>query len=157
MTSPQRRSDPQSLGQGWELPLIAATLVAGGLILAALLGLGIAAALFGGGWVWPPAKTVGHVLGGILTQHPGRGLPPRLATRVPGPSAVYGCIAISELIWVALMITGAVIGSRYYRPSDARSGMATRHEAAQVLGIGQLHQARTLIRPDIHPTRRSTR
>lgn len=36
-----------------------------GLGLAALAGLGLASALFGGGWVWPHGTdTVGHVLGG---------------------------------------------------------------------------------------------
>jgi hypothetical protein len=44
---------------------------------------------------------------------------------------------------------GVLIG-RYRRPGDQRSGMATRHEADQVLGKGQLRAVRSIIRPDLY-------
>ena len=74
MTAPhQRRRDPQPIGQGWEAAVAilgSALLVLG---LTALCGLGAASALFGRGWVWPHGTdAIGHVIGGLLTGHPGR-------------------------------------------------------------------------------------
>jgi hypothetical protein len=152
MTAPlQRRRDPQPLGQGWELP--AATL--GGLLiavaLAALTGLGIASAAFGGGWVWPHGPlTVTRVIDGVLHGHPGTGLPPAQQDRVPGPVPVYACIAAAEL---CLLTTAGFVGvliARYRRPGDARGGMATRREAEHALGLSQLRTAQAIIRPDLY-------
>ena len=159
MTSPQQRRDPQPLARGGELTLIALTGVLLLLALAALAGLGAAAALAGGGWVWPDgADTSGAVLGGLLTGHPGRGLPARLAGRVPGPAAVYGGVVIAELVMLTLAGVGAALFWRYHRPGDARRGMATRGEAAQVLGRSRLRAARAIIRPDLHgPAARGNR
>lgn len=167
MTSQQHRSrDPQPISRGGEAALVA---LAGGLLLlavAALTGLGVAAALFGGGWVWPRgADTIGRVLAGLLTGHPGRGLEPAPTGKVPGQLAVYGCIAAAEVALLGLATVGAVLGWRYHRPGDSRRGMATRAEAAQVLGQTRLWHARTIIRPDLYsdttsnapsPTARST-
>ena len=117
----------------------------------ALAGLGAAAALAGGGWVWPGgADTCGAVLGGLLTGHPGRGLPPGLAGRVPGPAAVCSGVAIAELLILTVAGGGAALMWRYHRPGDARRGMASRGEAAQVLGRSRLRTARAIIRPDLH-------
>ena len=151
MTSPQQRRDPQPLARGGELTLIAFTGVLLLLALAALAGLAAAAALAGGGWVWPHgADTSGAVLAGLLTGHPGRGLPPGLAGRVPGPAAVYGGVVTAELLMLTVAGVGAALCWRYHRPGDARRGMATRGEAAQVLGRSRLRAARAIIRPDLH-------
>ncbi len=122
-----------------------------GLGLAALLGLGVASALWGGGWVWPHGSDViGHVLGGLLAGRPGRGLPPEQARQVAEPAAVYACVAVCELAWIALSAVAGVSVARYRRPADARGGMASRSEARQVLGLRQLRAAKTLIRPDLY-------
>ena len=161
-----RARDPQPISRGGEAALVA---LAGGLLLlavAALTGLGVAAALFGGGWVWPRgAVTIGRVLAGLLTGHPGRGLEPALTGKVPGQLAVYSCVAATELALLGLAAVGAVLGWRYHRPGDSRRGMASRTEAAQVLGRTRLWHARSIIRPDLYgdaasnapsPTARST-
>ena len=151
MTSPQQRRDPQPLARGGEVTLVALTGVLMLLALAALAGLGAAAALAGGGWVWPHGVgTGGAVLAGLLTGHPGRGLPPALAGRVPGPAAVYSGVVIAELLTLTVAGVGARLFWRYHRPGDARRGMATRGEAAQVLGRSRLRTARAIIRPDLH-------
>ncbi len=153
MTAPyyQRRRDPQPMSQGWE---VAAAVIGGVLLgfgLAALAGLGVASAVWGGGWVWPHGTdTITHVLGGILQGHPGRGLPPAQQGLVPGPGAVYGCVAVGELALIALAITAGVLIARYRRPGDARGGLATRSEAEQVLGISLLRSAKSIIRPDLY-------
>jgi len=151
VTPPARRRDPQPLGQGWEAP---AVLVGGlllGLALAALAGLGLASACFGGGWVWPSGTpTVGRVLGGLLTGHPGRGLLPAQARRVPATGWVYGCLAGCELLLLGCCSAAGVLFARYHRPGDTRAGMASRAETKRVLGVSQLHAAKTVIRPDLY-------
>jgi hypothetical protein len=132
--------------------------VAGGLVLiagAALIALGAASFLFGRGWVWPTGgRTLNHTLGGMLTGHPGLGLPPHLVTRVPSPFVVYAVVAVAELL---LIVAGILVARRlanYLRPGDARAGMASRAEAAAAIGVGQLRRARAIIRPDLYGTRR---
>ena len=139
------------MARGGEVALVA---IAGVLMLlgtAALAGLGVAAALAGGGWVWPHGSdTIGAVLAGLLGGHPGRGLPPELAARVPGPVAVYLGVAVAELVMLAVAAIAVVLFWRYHRTGDARRGMATRGEAAQVLGRSRMRAARAIIRPDLH-------
>ena len=151
MTSPQRRRNPQPIGRSGEVALVALAAVLMLLGFAALAGLGAATALAGGGWVWPHGTdTIASVLGGLLTGHPGRGLPPELAARVPGPVAVYSGVAAAELTILVVAIVGGMLFWRYHRPGDARRGMATRSEATQVLGRSRLRAARSIIRPDLH-------
>ncbi len=151
MTSPQQRRDPQPMSRGAEVALVALAGMLMLLGLAALAGLGAAAALVGGGWVWPHGSdTIGKVLGGLLTGHPGAGLPSELADRVPSPVAVYSGVAAAELVMLSLATVGGVLFWRYHRPGDARRGMVTRGEAAQVLGRSRLRAARAIIRPDQH-------
>jgi hypothetical protein len=154
--SQQRRRDPQPIGQSWEAVVAilgSALLVLG---LAGLCGLGTASALLGRGWVWPHGSdTIGHVLGGLLTGHPGQGFDPRQARLVAGSVAVYLCVAVCELAAIAAAITGAVLVTRYRRPGDARGGMATRGEAEQALGISRLRAVREIIRPDLYGAKAS--
>lgn len=157
MTAPyqQRRRDPQPMGQGWEAPVAAIGGVLLGAVFAALAGLGVASALWGGGWIWPHGTdTIQHTLGGLLQGHPGRGLPATQERLVAGRGAVYGCVAVAELLLVALAITAGVLIARYRRPGDARGGMASRSEADQVLGRSQLRGAKAIIRPDLYSTQR---
>ena len=151
MTSPQQRRDPQPIARGGEVALVALTGVLMLLGTAALAGLGAAAALAGGGWVWPHGSdTIGAVLAGLLSGHPGRGLPPELAARLPGPIAVYSGVAVAELVMLTAAAVAGVLFWRYHRPGDARRGMATRGEAARVLGRSRLRAARAIIRPDLY-------
>ncbi|WP_097196951.1 conjugal transfer protein [Blastococcus aggregatus] len=154
MTTPPRRRDPQPIGRGWELAVVAAggTLIA--IALAALTGLGVASALWGGGWVWPHSTdTVVRVLGGLLHGQPGRGLPPDQLRQVAGQVPAYACIAAAELVLLSGALTTTVLAVRYRRPGDARGGMATRREAEQALGLRQLRAGRAVIRPDRYPSR----
>jgi hypothetical protein len=153
MTAPyyQRRRDPQPIGQGWEVAVAVIGAALLGLVLAALAGLGLASAMWGGGWVWPHGTdTIGHVLGGILHGQPGRGLPPAQRRLVAGPAAAYACLACCEIGLIAAAVTVGVLIARYRRPGDARGGMASRRETQQSLGLGQLHAAKAMIRPDLY-------
>lgn len=152
---PSRTRDPQPLARGGELFLIAVVASLLGVSIAALAGLGTASGLVGGGWVWPHGSVAAaHVLGGLLAGHPGRGLPPGQALRVPGRVAVYTAVTLAEMAFVATAVIGGMLFARWHRPGDARAGMATRAEAAAVLGVGRLRGAATVIRPDLYPPRR---
>ncbi|MCZ2812030.1 conjugal transfer protein [Modestobacter sp. VKM Ac-2979] len=155
MTTPSRRREAQPIGRGWELAVAA---VGGALIavgLAAMAGLGLASALWGGGWVWPDGiDLASRVLGGLLSGDPGRGLSPDQLGKVAEPAPVYACVAAAELVLLTVAVSTAVLGVRHRRPGDARSGMATRSEAAQALGLRQLRAGRAVIRPDLYPLRR---
>jgi hypothetical protein len=154
MTAPFRRRDPQPIGRGWELAVAAAGSALIAVALAALIGLGLASALWGGGWVWPQGtQTITHVLGGLLQGHPGRGLPPDQLRQVAKPIPVYACVAAAELVLLTAAVITAVLVARHRRPGDARGGMATRREAEQALGLRQLRAGRAVIRPDRYPSR----
>lgn len=149
----QRRGDPQPLGRAGEAALVAVCAVLLAVSLAALAGLGAASLVVGGGWVWPRGSTtITHTLGGLLSGQPGRGLPAVLASRVPGRVVVYSGVAVAELLLAVLAVTGGVLFIRWHQPGDARGGMATRSEAAAVLGVGRLRSAMAIIRPDLYGT-----
>ncbi len=153
MTTPTRRPDPQPIGRGWELAVVAAGGALIAVALAALAGLGVASALWGGGWVWPQGTdTVTRVLGGLLHGHPGLGLPPEQLRQVAKPVLVYACVAVAELVLLTAAVTATVLAARFRRPGDARGGMATRREAQQALGLNQLRAGRAVIRPDRYPS-----
>jgi hypothetical protein len=155
VTAPyQRRRDPQPISQGWEVAVVAITSVLVVVALAAVAGLGLASALAGGGWVWPHGNdAIGHVVGGILTGHPGRGLDVRQSRLAASPTFAYIGIAACEIAAIGMSVVVGVVIARYRRPMDARSGMASRGEATQVLGLSRLRSARTIIRPDRYPSR----
>jgi hypothetical protein len=149
----QRRRDPVGYTPGWE---VAVAVIAGAALviaLAALLGLGLAALLFGGGWVWPHGtSTIGAVLGGAASGHPGHGLAPLQAKRMPGAATVYVCVAVLEVLFVTVLAWAGVLIGRRFR----NDGMATRGEAQRALGDGLLHEAKAVIRPDLYGRGRDT-
>ena len=151
MSMQAQRRDPQPISRGGELALVMAAGALLLLALAALLGLGLASAVWGTGWVWPHGSdTIGAVLGGIMSGHPGAGLPTPLQADVPGRAVVYSAVAGTELLMLTLTGTAGVLFWRYHRPADARRGMATRAEAEQVLGLSRLRSTKAIIRPDLH-------
>lgn len=146
-----RDRDPDPIGRGWEAAVAAVLIALVSAALVALAGQGIAAALFGGGWVWP-AGTNGQLVravAGLLTGRPGRELNHADAARLPGMPTVYASVAASEVALAVLLVTAGIAWSRYRRPRDARRGMATRAEASRVIGIAQMRRARPIVRPDL--------
>ena len=147
MTVPcKRRRDPTPMAQGWEIPVVVIGLALIMVVLAALAGIGIAAALFGGGWVWPHGTdTITRTLGGILSGHLCRGLPPADARRLAATAVTYLCVGLCELVVVVGTVAVAVAISKRMR----NDGMATRRDTELVLGLGELRSARAIIRPDL--------
>lgn len=153
---PGRPRDPQPVSRAGETALVALCTALLGLSLAALTGLGLASLVAGGGWVWPHGSaTAVRALDGLLTGEPGRGLPPRQVGRLAAPAVIYVAVAVNELALLALIGFGWALAARWYRPGDARRGMATRAEAAEVLGTRRLRAARAILRPDLYGTPRA--
>ena len=149
MTATQRtRADVPPLT--WEIPtaLGAVFLLAAVLILPAAQG--VAARVFGRGWVWPhgDAALISSIHG-LLTGRVGVGLTPVAGRKVPGAAAVYGLAALGELALLAVTACALVVWWRHLGPG-ARVGMATRAEATAALGVAGLRKAGTIIRPDLH-------
>ena len=109
--------DPQPRSRDGEVAFLVLSGVLFMLGVGALTCLGAASSLFGGsGWVWPDGSdTIGRTLGGLLTGHPGAGLPPQLQARVPGPAVVYRCVAVTELAALIVSVTAGVVWWRYRR------------------------------------------
>jgi hypothetical protein len=145
----QRRRDPQPLGRGWELVVVVLGGMAIAVASAALIGLAVASALWGGGWVWPSdSQEAVQVLTWILHGAHGGGLSADQASRTAAPVVTYACVALAEAALLAVVVATGALVSRYRRPGDARSGMASRSEAERALGLRQLRDARAVIRPD---------
>lgn len=149
----RRRREPQSIDRGWELAVAAVGGVVIGVVLAALTGVGAAAALWGGGWVWPlGTDSVTGVVSGLLHGDLGRGFTHAQVRRLAGPVPTYVAVAVAEVVLAVVAGAGLVVVRRHLLPSDSRGGMATRSEAANALGIRQLRSARSVIRPDCYGT-----
>jgi hypothetical protein len=77
------------------------------LVWGAMLGLGAAGVLLGGGWLWPSSDQMGPVVVSLFQGRPSQGFGPMATGRVPGDLAVYSCVGLSELLAVALLVAGA--------------------------------------------------
>lgn len=74
MTNGFRRRDPQPLTHSWELPVLVLVVLVSACGAAALAGQGLAAAVAGGGWVWPVGdQSAVRGIVGLLSGRPGRG------------------------------------------------------------------------------------
>jgi hypothetical protein len=136
---------------GWEL-------AAGGalcwVLVAVILvpaGQGAAAFLTGAGWCWPTQAGLFPAIGGLFSGHPGRGLTPTAAARLPAAWAVYGVIGGADLGWLVLSGVGVWVWQREF--ADTR-GWASRRDAADALGLDRLHRRRAEIRPDLYPAKK---
>jgi hypothetical protein len=158
MAGSVRHRDPQPVGR----PMEVAFVVLAGILLvvagAALTGLSLSARILGEGWVWPESRNEAvEIVIGLMSGHPAQGLPSVSAERVPGPFAVYGSIVLVELLALGAAVALGLLVVRYRRPGDARRGMATRSEAAHVLGARRLRAAGPVVRPDVAGGRRGWR
>lgn len=149
-----RRRDPQPMVNSWEVPFLLLVALVALAAAAGLLGRAAAAAVTGGGWVWPGGQgAAARAAVGLATGHPAAGLTPAQAARLPATWVVYTGVGFGEVAATALAIAVGLLVQRWWLPNDPRRGLATRAQAAQVLGVRRLRQARTLLRPDLYPPR----
>ena len=150
MSAPLRRNrDPDPLARGWEVAFVVATVALSAVTCAALAGVGIAAAWWGSGWVWPAsARDIGPVVMGLLQGRPGDGYSAPSAEQLASPGPTYVLVAsVEALLLVGAGLVGA--GLRRHLGLGQRRGMATRAQAEEALGVSRLRAARSVIRPDL--------
>lgn len=149
-----RRRDPQPLSQGWEVPLLVLIVAVAGFGAAALVGQGAVAVVAGGGWVWPSGEgAAARGVAGLLSGRPGLGLTAGEVARLPTAWAIYVGVAVAEAVMVALTTGTVLFARRRWLPNDPRRGLASRAQAAEVLGASRLRRERTVMRPDLFPGR----
>ena len=143
-----RRSTPYP--STWEIPLATATAVTLALVVAAHAGRTLANGVTGHGWAWTPRGQLFTALPGILAGDARAGLPPG-----PGASAavLHTAVAAAEILTIVVIVLAVRAGLRAWGPGRIR-GMATRAQAAALLGPGRLRRVAPVVRPDLHPTRR---
>lgn len=149
MSAPLRRvRDPQPVGRGWELAFIGTAVVFGATVSVALAAVGIAAAVWGQGWVWPArAADVGQAVVGLLDGRPGAGYSAGQVAQLARPAPTYAVIAVGEVLLTVAAVSASVAVRDRLRAG--KSGMATRRQAEDALGVSRLRAARPVIRPDL--------
>ena len=141
------------MDRGWELAAAVVGTALAVAVLAAIVGVGLAAAWWGGGWVWPRGtEAMSAVVAGVVRGQPWHGYPgPQRALLASTPLTYTGIAVVEALTW-AVVLRLAVAVQRHVLPNDARGGMATRADARRALGVGRLRGAAPIIRPDLHPS-----
>lgn len=133
----------------WEIPAAIACTWLFLALLALPVGQGAAMWLHGDGFAWPQGELVESILALL------RGDPSATKSAAgDGPSAVlvYALIALAEVLVAVIAGFALVVWWRSTGPGT-QHGLATRHQVAGVLGLGQLRRRRRVIRPDLHHPR----
>lgn len=146
-----RRHNPYPLT--WEIPLAVACTVLLALVLGVHVGRGIANLAAGAGWLWPdntwlfrsvPAVLAGNATAGIHTTGP-----------VAVPAGLRVWLLVTEVAVLVLLALVGMFVVRRWGPNRLK-GMASPDEAERLLGVSRLRRVRHLIRPDLHPTAKTT-
>jgi len=128
------RRDAQPMSRDGEIAMLVLVGVAVVLSVAALTGLGAAAALFGGGWVWPAGSdTTGQVLGGLLT-----GYLVATAARLPRADRLTTSIELGvKNTTIGILLAVTVIGSEEMAVPSAVYGLIMYLSAAALVVYGR--------------------
>lgn len=117
------------------------------LALGAQLGRSAANLMSGAGWAWVSSTNLVTSVPGIMRGHAGSGLP--TVHNLAGAHLLWSCVVLAELAtcaaagWVVKMILNR------WGPNRLR-GMASREEAAKLLGRSRLRRVAAVIRPDLY-------
>lgn len=138
----------------WEIPAAVIAVVALAVVLSWQLGRSIANWFAGAGWLWPgpgqlissiPGLIAGDAAAGVHLNHPG-------AAAV----ALWAWMAIATVLLLTAGSAAGLGGWRRWGHGSIR-GMATVNEAQAILGVGRLRRVRSIVRPDLYPTRHRQR
>ncbi len=142
----QPRSDTMPIT--WEMPAA----VLGTWLLLAVAALpgaqGAATWVTSGTFVWPHGQLL-QSLGGLLRGHAGVGLTRADRTHLAAAPLIWISVAVLELLLLAAATWVFAWTWRTWSPA-AQVGLAPPHEAAAVLGLGNLRSRRAVIRPDLY-------
>ncbi len=125
----------------WEIPVAIACAVLLVLAVGVHLGNGLAHLTSGHGWTWPATAQLFTSLPTILNTS-------------PDAVGVRAWIIAVELALFASLAWTAIWGWQRWGPARLK-GVATRDQAEQVLGLTRLHKVARIVRPDLHPARRT--
>ena len=131
----ERRHNPHPWT--WEVPVAIACAVLLVLALGVHLGNGLAHLTSGHGWTWPATA---QLFTSLNTS--------------PDAAGVRAWIIAIELALFGSLAWTAVWGWQRWGPTRLK-GVATRDQAEQVLGLTRLHKVASIVRPDLHTTRRT--
>lgn len=142
-----------------ETALIIGVAAAVVLVLAALVGISATSWITGSGWLWPHDSTMlGRELHGLVTGDPARYLTAPRRHTLPTRGVTYAGVIVTELAVMALACFAARWAISDMHPRGSSSGLASRTQAQQALGIGQLTRQRAIeIRPDLYGRRNEAR
>lgn len=153
MTAPHRRRSANSVLRPSDVAWVAAAAFVMVVSIAATVGVAVACALFGRGWVWPHAVIdYARLLAGLVSGDPVHGLPAGRRAAAADPAAIYALVAITVLAAVAgLIVLLRAVLDLLGENGSRTGGFATRSQARQVLGSAALPRRRIReIRPDLH-------
>lgn len=122
----------------WEIPVGIACALLLVLAVGVHLGNGLARLTSGHGWIWPASTQLFASL-------------PTVLTNPTDAAGVHAWIVTVELVLLGSIAWAAVASWQRWGPSRLK-GVATRDQAAQVLGLTRLHRIAGIVRPDLHPT-----
>lgn len=144
-----RRTNPYPFT--WEIPAAVALVALIVLVLAVHGGAAAANLLTGNGPHWPARSQWFASLAGILHGDSTTGL--GLTRPAPAP-LLWACITAAELAAITALTFGGLLLRRYAGPGRIK-GMASRAEAANLLGPRRLHRVAPVVRPDLYGRRGS--
>ena len=166
-----RRTNPYPYT--WEIPAAVMLVVLVVLVLAVHAGAAAANLLAGNGPHWIARDDWFTSLPGILagdsttwelnaaawqagvsyTDQEARDSTTGLHATHPAPRVLlWACLAVTELLAITGLTVGGVTARRYVGPGRIR-GMASRREAANLLGPQRLHRVAAVVRPDLYGRR----
>lgn len=131
----------------WEIPVLVAVGVVCVLVVAAQLGRSLANLLAGTGWVFVDRDQLVTSVGGVLAGDVSAGLHGVSPTASAG--ALWTWVAIIEAVTVACCAIGGKAALDRWGPTRML-GMATRHEAEQLMGRTRLRKSARVVRPDLY-------
>ena len=143
-----RRTTPYP--RTWEIPLTAAMVIGLVPVLAAHLARAAANGLSGTGWALPPQAELFTSLPALLGGDSRAGLTPAPPA---APALLYTCLAVTQLLAIALLVWAARLAWRAWGPGRVR-GMASRAQAQAMLGPSRLRRVAPVVRPDRYGNRR---
>lgn len=114
---------------------------------------GVVSLVVSGEFAWPHGNLLGSYAG-LVNGHFGVGLPRRIEGALPADEVMWLLTIIGDLL---VLGAGALAGTRMrsLTGTSSRHGLATPAQAAQALGLPRLRASAPVIRPDLHPQRRS--
>jgi hypothetical protein len=153
MSQQSRRHDPYPWT--WEIPLSIALLILMMLVCGVHLGRGIANVWAGAGWAFPTRVELFRSLPAVLRGDAAAGLD-GLNGSISSPSAVWTWVVATEVMLLAVAVFILKLILDRWGPARMR-GIASRGEAARLLGVTRLRKIRSVVRPDLYGKNRDSR